>query len=159
MKQVVCGCVSNLASRWSLRSIPGHYHQIPLTLTLIFGNKSSKLFEKASIKVMNSFSSHKTPAQCNGSMISIDQHVVRWLFNGIFTVKTFILHNGKAILSPLFPPPSFHWSSESLCAQAEEEMRTFANEHESSFAVNERSAKKEEKFQLSQERRPFLRTF
>lgn len=66
----------------------------------------------ASIKVMsygrNSFQHHKKPNNTNAmglSPISIDQHVVelskRWLFNGIFTVKTFVSHNGKTFFFAL----------------------------------------------------------
>jgi hypothetical protein len=90
----------DFASRWSSRVIPSP--DIPLTLTLIVDHKSSRQNWKGFNKSYEFFfQHHKSPTQCKRSVISIDQHVVRWLFNGIFTVKTFILHNGKAILSPI----------------------------------------------------------
>ena len=100
---------------------------------------------------MNSFQHHKSPTQCNRSVISIDQHVVWSLANddsltefsrsrlSFYTMgKPFFLH----CVSPAFLSES--WK---LCAQAEEQMRTFLRIQHESFlvvkdVVNEKKSKK-----------------
>lgn len=86
---------------------------------------------------MNSLQHHKSPTtQCNGSLISIDQHVVelskRWLVNGIFTVKTFISNNGgndfQLWLFASIPSLPIELK---MCPD-ERETRTIANEQEGS---------------------------